>query len=82
MGEDKAARESIACNKFAEINFQVEDSLHLVVDTVQLRSLRADKLICVQSNASEYNNCLKVHTLWEALTMKCKDINGEMSIAS
>jgi hypothetical protein len=82
MGEDEAARESIACNKLAEIHFHVEDNLHLVIGTVRLRSLYADKLICVQSNASGYNNCINVLTLGEALTMKSKGINGEMSIAS
>ena len=79
MGEDVAARESIACKKLAETYFHIEDNLHLVVGVVRLHSLSADKLICVQSNASEYNNCKNGHTLGEVLMIKCKGINGEMS---
>jgi hypothetical protein len=82
MGEDVAARESIACKKLAETYFDIEDNLHLVVGVVRLHSLSADKLICVQSSASEYNNCKNYLTLGEALMIKSEDIKGEMSIAS
>ena len=82
MGEEGAARESIACNKLAEIYFHIEDNLNIVLDTVRLYSVRADKFICVHGEACGYNNCRNAHTFEEALMKKCAGIKGEMSIGS
>ena len=79
MGEEGAARESIACKQHAKLDFHVDDNLHVETIIVHLNSFTSDKLICVQSNASEYNNCKNGHTLGEVLMIKCKGINGEMS---
>ncbi|HUK85307.1 MAG TPA: hypothetical protein VLU95_05555 [Candidatus Acidoferrum sp.] len=79
MGEE-AARESISCNNFAEIYFQLDGDLHDIFGTARLRSLSADKLICVHGNASGYNNCKNDSTFGDALMTKCADINGEMPI--
>ena len=82
MGEQGAARESIACNQLAESHFNVDDNPHVITGIAHLTSFNADKLICVHSNASGYNNCKNDHTLEDALMIKSKGINGEMSIAS
>ena len=80
MGEEGAARESIACKQHAKLDFHVDDNLRIRNDIVHLNSFCSDNLICVHSNPSEYNNCKNGHTLGEALMIKCKGINGEMSI--
>ncbi len=80
MGEEGTARETIACDKLARIDFHVDDNPHDGDSAVHLHSFNADKLICVHSNASGYNNCRYDYNPEEALVNKPKDINGEMSI--
>jgi len=79
MGEEGAAEAIIAYNWADGIYLHRDDHLQVARAVVCLHSSGGEKLICVQSNASEYNNCKNGHTLGEVLMIKCKGINGEMS---
>jgi hypothetical protein len=82
MGEERAARESIACNNPADAVFRIDNHPHVALKIACLYNSFGDKFICVHNDASGYIAFRFGHTLGEALMIKQKGNNGEMSTAA
>ena len=82
MGEDRAAQESIGCNNPADAVFAIDNHPHIAVNTACLHNSFGDKFICVHNDASGYIALRFDYTLEEALMIKQKGNNGEMSVAA
>jgi len=82
MGEERAARETIACNSPADTVFTLDNHPHIAIKIACLYSSFGDKFICVHDDASGYIVLKFGHILDEALMVKHKCTNGEMSFAA
>jgi hypothetical protein len=81
MGEQRAIRESMVSKKVDGIYLRIDNNLSITDDVVYLHNFCADNLKYVHTNALGYNNCKFDSTLEEALMVKSKGINGEISHA-
>ena len=82
MGEERAARESITCNNPADDVFSIDNHPHVAVKIACLYNSFGEKFICVHNDASGYIALRFGHTRGEALMIKQKSNNGEISIAA
>ncbi len=82
MGEEGAAREIIACNNLADSIFSIDNHPHIAAKIACLHSSFGDKFICVHNDASGYIALRIKYTLKDALMIRNKGNNGEMSIAA
>ena len=82
MGEERAALESITCNNPADDVFSIDNHPHLAVKIACLYNSFGEKFICVHNIASGYIALKFGCILEEALMIKHKSNNGEMSIAA
>ena len=82
MGEERAARESIASNDPAIAVLSLDNHPRVAVRIDCLRSSVGDKFIYVHNDASGYIALRFDHTFEEALMIKHEGKNGEMLIAA
>ena len=82
MGEERAARETIAFNSPADTVFALDNHPHLAIKIACLHSSFGDKFICVHNDAFGYIALKFGHILEEALMVKHKCNIGEMSFAA
>ncbi len=74
MGEERATGENTLYNQRNCIYFGLVGISHIAASIERLHSFSADKLICVHSEASGYNNCKYDHTSEETLMFKTKTL--------
>jgi hypothetical protein len=82
MGEERAAQENIACNNLADAVSSIDNHPHFPNKIGCLLSSYGEKFICVHNDASGYITLRFDQTLEDALMIKLRGNNGEMSNAA